>query len=182
MSLFVNFDVENFYPSISEKLLTDAISYAKSLIYITEEEYSIIMHSRKILLFQNSEPWVKKEGNEDLDVLMGCCDRAEICELVGSFILNQLGPVIDKNDIGLYRDDGLTIFRKISKPMIERKKKLIVKTFKQCGLAITIECNLKPVSFLDITFDLENNDYKLYCKANDKPTYIKKIPIIHQIS
>ena len=76
----------------------------------------------------------------------------------------------------------MTIFRGISKPMIERKKKLIVKTFKQCGLAITIECNLKPVSFLDITFDLENNDYKLCCKANDKPTYIKKIPIIHQIS
>ena len=108
LPLFVNFDVENFYPSISEKLLTDAISYAKSLIYITEEEYSIIMHSRKILLFQNSEPWVKKEGNEDLDVLMGCCDRAEICELVGSFILNQLGPVIDKNDIGFYRDDNFS--------------------------------------------------------------------------
>ena len=35
-SSFVNFDAENFYPSISEKLLTDAISYAKSLIDITE--------------------------------------------------------------------------------------------------------------------------------------------------
>ena len=32
------------------------------------------------------------------------------CELVGFFILNQLGPVIDKNDIGLYQDDGLGIF------------------------------------------------------------------------
>ena len=55
-SPFVNFDEEKFYPSISEKLLTDAISYAKSLINITEEEYSIIMLSRKLLLFQNSEP------------------------------------------------------------------------------------------------------------------------------
>ena len=58
--------------------------------------------------------------------------------------------------------------------MIERKKKLIVKTFKQCGLAITIEFNLKTVNFLDITFDLQNNVYKTYRNANDKPTYINK--------
>ena len=135
--------------------MTDAISYAKSLVDITEEEYSIIMHSWKILFFQNSEPWVKKDGNEDFDVLKGCYDGAEICELVGSFILNQLGSIIDKNDKGLYRDDSLEVFRGISKPMIERKKKLIVKTFKQCGLTITIECNLKTVNFLDITFDLQ---------------------------
>ena len=70
MPTFVIFDVEKFYPSISEKLLTDAISYAKSFIDITDEEYSLIMHSRKILLFQNSELWVKKDGNEDFDVPM----------------------------------------------------------------------------------------------------------------
>ena len=76
--------------------MTDAISYAKSLIDITEEEYSIIMHSRKIILFQNSKPWVKQDRNEEFDVHMGCYNEAEICELVGSFIFNQLGPVIDK--------------------------------------------------------------------------------------
>ena len=101
------------------------------------------MDLRKILLFQNYRPWVKKDGNEDFDVPMGCYNGAEIFELVGSFILNQLGSVIDKNDIGLYRDDGLGIFRGTSKPVIERRKKLIVKTFKQCGPAITINCNLK---------------------------------------
>ena len=91
---------------------------------------------------------------------MGCYDGAEICELVGSFILNQLGSIIDKNDIGLYRDNGLGISLEISKPMIERKKKLIAKTFKQCRLAITIECNLRPVEiFLDITFDLQKTTF-----------------------
>ena len=64
-SSFVKFD-----PSISEDLLTDAISYTKSLIDIMEQEYSIITHSRKILLFQNSKPWVKKDGNQDFDVPM----------------------------------------------------------------------------------------------------------------
>ena len=111
------------------------------------------MHLRKIFLFQNSESWVKKDGNKDFDVPMGCFDGAEICELVGSFILNQLRSVLDKNDIGLYWDDGLGIFCGISKPMIERKKKLIVQTFKQRGLAITIECNLKTYlkSFFSFT-------------------------------
>ena len=91
---------------------------------------------------------------------MACYDEVEVCELEGSFILNQLGPVIDKNDIGFYWDDGLGIFCRISKPVVERKKKLIAKTFKQCGLAITIKCNLKTVNSLDITFDLQNNVYK----------------------
>ena len=120
-SSFVNFDFKKFYPSISENLLSDAISYAKSLIDISEKEYSIIMHLRKILLFRNSEPWAKKDGNLDYDVPMGSYDGAEICKLVGSLFLNQLGPEIGKNDIGVYRDDGLGIFRGILKPFIERK-------------------------------------------------------------
>ena len=124
-SSFVKLGVENFYPSISQDLLTDAISCTKSLIDIMEQEYSIIAHSRKILLFQNSKPWMKKDGNQDFDIPMGCYDGAEICELADSFILSQLGSVMDKNDIRLYRDDSIGIIHGISKPMIEKKKKLI---------------------------------------------------------
>ena len=79
-----------------------------------------------------------------------------------------------KNDIGFYRNDGLGICCGISKSMIERKIKLIVKTFKQCGITITIECNLKTANFLDITFDLQNKVYKPYRKANDNHTHIGK--------
>ena len=60
VSSFVNFDVENFYPSISMKLFTDSIKYAKNLIEITDQELAIIMQARKTLLFQNTELWVKK--------------------------------------------------------------------------------------------------------------------------
>ena len=38
---------------------------------------------------------------------MGCYDGAAVCELVGSFILNKLTSIVNKYDIGLYRDDGL---------------------------------------------------------------------------
>ena len=55
-SSFLNFEVENFYPSISEKLLIDVINFAKSSANIIEQDLSITMQSRKTLLFQNSEP------------------------------------------------------------------------------------------------------------------------------
>ena len=107
-------------------------------------------------------------------VPMGCYDGADICELVGSFILNKLTSIINKSNIDLYRDDGLGIFQNVSKPEIERKKKVIVKVFKGCSLTITIQCNLKIVDFLDVTFDLENNVYKPFRKENNNPIYIDK--------
>ena len=66
---------------------------------------------------------MKKLGNENFDVPMGCYDGAELCELVGSFILNKLTSIVNKSDIGLYRDDRLGIFYNVLKPEIERKKK-----------------------------------------------------------
>ena len=39
---------------------------------------------------------------------------------------------MNKEDVGLYHDDGLGIFKNISRPEIERKKKAIVKVFKKC--------------------------------------------------
>ena len=43
-----------------------------------------------------------------------------------------------------------------------------------CGFPVTIQCNLKTVDFLDVTFDLENNVYKTFRKENNKPIYINK--------
>ena len=174
VSSFVNFDVENFYPLISIKLFTDSIKYAKNLIEITDQDLAIIMQTRKTLLFQNTEPWVKKSGTEDFDVPTGCYDGTEVCELVGSFMLNQLKHDMNKESIGLYRDDGLGVSHNIPKTEIERKKKQIVKRFKEYELSITIQCNLKSVEFLDVTFDLYNNLYKPYRKPNNKPIYINK--------
>ena len=38
---------------------------------------------------------------------MGSYDGAEVCELVGLFILNDICNEYGKHNIGLYRDDGL---------------------------------------------------------------------------
>ena len=76
--------------------------------------------------------------------------------------------------VGLYCDYGLGIFQNIPKTEIERKKKQTVKVFKDCGLSITIKCNLKSVDFLDVTFDLVNDICNPYSKPDNKPLYINK--------
>ena len=40
---------------------------------------------------------------------MGSFDGAEVCELVGLYLLNKIKPLLGSNNVGLYRDDGLAI-------------------------------------------------------------------------
>ena len=132
------------------------------------------MQARKTLLFHEGIPWVKRSGNEDFDVPMGSFDGAEVWELLGAFLLNYLSHVIDKNHVGLYKDDGLGVFKSHSAPETERKRKKIIKTFNTYNLSITIETNIRVVNFLDTTFDLINDICKPYWKSNESPVSINK--------
>ena len=172
---FMSFDIVEFYPSISEDLLHRAILFAKGYITITDEEVDIIQHSRKSLLFSKGRAWMKKEGLGLFDVAMGSYDGAEICELVGMFALSQLPERYNRRDIGLYRDDGLAVFRGMSGSMAERARKDITKSFNDLGLRITIQSNLRTVNFLDVTLNLCNGKYYPYRKPNDKPLYINRL-------
>ena len=102
---------------------------------------------------------------------MGCFNGAEICELVGTYIQSKLTNIMDKEGVGLYLDDGLGVFKNISRPETERKKKAIVKAI---GLSIVVDTNQKTVDFLDVTFDLDKNICKPYQKPNNSPIYINK--------
>ena len=133
---------------------------------------SLINQSRKTLLFNEKIPWVKKDGSEDFDVPMGCFDGAEVCELVGTFIVNKLKNVFQNITFGLYRDDGLAVIKGLSGLEIERLKKNVVKTFKDCGLNITIETNLHTANYLDVTFYLQKDTYLPYRKPDNPPVYI----------
>ena len=70
---------------------------------------------------------------------------AEVCELIGTFLLYKLSLKYNKNDIGLDRDDGLAIFKNISRTKSEKVKKDIQKLFKENELDIVIQCNMKAV-------------------------------------
>ena len=42
---------------------------------------------------------------------MGCFDGAEVCELVGLYILHLVRTIKRKENVDLYRDDGLGILK-----------------------------------------------------------------------
>ena len=160
---FIVFNIKNFHLSIKETLLIKAINFVEKLVNITNEDKGIIKHARKSLLYDNSEPWMKKDSGW-FDLTMGAYDGAEVCELVGTFLLYKLSLKYNKNDIGLYRDDGLAIFKNISGPKSEKIKKNIQKLFKENQLDNVIQCNMKTVNYLDVTLNLENSTYRPYQK------------------
>ena len=71
----------------------------------------------------------------------GTIDGAEACKLVGIFILYQLSRKCNKNNIGLYRDDGLAEFKSISGPQAEKIKKHFQNIFRKNNLNIIVKCN-----------------------------------------
>ena len=169
---FIKFDICEFYPSISEKLLDSALAYAGSITEISREVVNVIKQARKSLLFNGDEIWIKKGENPLFDVTMGSFDGAEICELVGLYILDKLCTFIDKKQIGLYRDDGLCVIDHANGPKLDRLRKDIIKLFKYEDLNITIETNLSVTDFLDVTLDLNTGKFYPYRKPNNKPMYI----------
>ena len=113
-----------------------------------------------------------KEADQGFDISLGCYDGAEIRELIGIYIQNKLFKLMKKIYFGLYRDDVLAILRNTSGPGANRKRKNIIKIFKECGLSITCEINKKIVDFLDVRFNLNKQTYEPYRKPNNEPVYI----------
>ena len=128
-------------------------------------------HGRKSLLFSNEKLWMKRGGTL-FDVTMCAYDGAEVCELVGIFMLNKISEKYNKNDLSLYRDNGLAVFKNISGPESEGIKKNFQSLFKKYGQEIIIKCNKKVVDYLDVTFNLNDRSYKPYHKPDNKITYI----------
>ena len=71
---FLQFDIIEFYPSITEKVLKNAINFAKQYVKITDEEVKIILDTKKALIFTNGQPWIKK-GSKHFDVTMGSWEK-----------------------------------------------------------------------------------------------------------
>ena len=119
-------------------------------------------------MFDGNEAWKKKDADTIFDVMMESYDGAELCELIGIYIQSLLKNILSKDNMGLYRDGGLFILRKINKQQIDRVRKKIISVLKNIDLRIEIVTNLTEVDFLDITLNLENNTYDPYRKPNDK--------------
>ena len=83
---FPVFDIKEFCPSIKEQLLKEALDFANSYVNKSENDKNIINYARKSLLFDKQQTWIKK-ASELCDITISAYDGAEVCELVGSFLL-----------------------------------------------------------------------------------------------
>ena len=94
----------------------------------------------QFLIFDGSH-WTKKQSPE-FDVPMGSYDGAEVCDIVGLFLLSELRKLDIDIEMGCYKDDGLAV-SKLTKKQTEAVKKKMCATFRKFGLEITIEANKK---------------------------------------
>ena len=74
---FIMFDIKDFYSSISKELLTDALTFAETVINIDDHDKKIIYHSRKSFLFNQGKTWMKQRSNL-FDVSMGAYGGTEV--------------------------------------------------------------------------------------------------------
>ena len=56
---FITFDVCDFYPSISEDLLLNALDYSSKFTTITPQDRHIIIHAKKSLLYHQNSLWTR---------------------------------------------------------------------------------------------------------------------------
>ena len=66
---------------------------------------------------------VETVWQQTFDVRMESFDGADVYELVGSLILTKLRDVLQRENVGLYRDYGLAIVKQMPSPELERKRK-----------------------------------------------------------
>ena len=175
---FVQFDICDFYASISEDLINESLDYAEQFVAIGNQDRKIIIQANQALLFDKETPWVKK-GNSVFNVGMGSFDGAEICETIGLFLLSKLKTL--KIDLGLYRDDGLGVCALTARQM-EQMKKDMCRIFGDYGLRITVDVNHKIVNFLDVTFNLDSGVFKPFMKQNNTLLYVTNTATTRPIS
>ena len=176
---FLQLDIVEFYPSITKQLLDKAFTFAEQALNtkIDKQTKDIVLHARQSFLFShnqadpdNPKPWVKESGL--FDVTMGAPDGAEVCELVGLFLIHETKAKFPELNFGLYRDDGLATYGKIPARKADRIRKDLHALFGQHELRITVELGTTTCNFLDVTLDLTERTHAPYRKPNDTPLYV----------
>ena len=126
---FTVFDIQEFYPSITENLLKNALAFSQRYVEIKLNELDLIFHTRKSLLYWKDAPWIKKEGNGEFYVTMGSNDGAETCEVVGLFLSYSIGKKVNKGNIGSDRDNGLACFKNDNGHQNDKIRRTLIKIF-----------------------------------------------------
>ena len=72
------------------------------------------------------------------DVAQGGFDSAEVCDIVGLFLLSEIRKLKLNANLGKFRDDGLGVSSATPRQMEQMKKK-ICEVYRRHGLSITVE-------------------------------------------
>ena len=111
-------------------------------------------------------------------------DGAEVCELVGLYLLNSLAKRFGSENIGLYCDDGLALIKCTSGRLADKVRKDLCAQFLEFGLKITAEVNHHVVNFLDVTFNLRDstkNRKTTHCTSTGTQITLLPLPNKYQI-
>ena len=95
----MKFDILNFYSSIKYDELEKAVEFAREII-----KHTCI----SVLSDADGSNWMKA-SKEMFDLAMSSYMGAELCDLIGLYIFNDLRKILVDNLYGIYRDDGLVI-------------------------------------------------------------------------
>jgi hypothetical protein len=149
-------------------LLMKALAWAKQFEDISDEEIEIIVEPKKSILFMNGEFWTKK-GDNNFDVAQGGFYSAEICDLVGLFLLSEIEKLKLNANLGKFRDDGLGV----SSATPRQREQIKKKKMRDLQQAWT-ENNRRNEENSRSVFDIEKDTYKPFIKPNDTPIYVNR--------
>ena len=93
----MKFYIEQFYPSIDERLLLQALKFAKNYIEISAEDTKIILFIAKSILFNQRVIQIKSKINNTnplYGITTGSKHGVEVCEIVGLQKFNKLNGII----------------------------------------------------------------------------------------
>ena len=115
---------------------------------------------------------MKKDGSLLFDVTMGNIFGAEVCELIGLYLLNKIKALLGTSNVELYRDSGLAILHNPNDPKLDRLRKDMISLLRDEGLSITVDMNLIETGFSDVSFNLNTGKYFSFKRQNNTSLYI----------
>ena len=116
-------DIENFYPSIKERLLKDALNFFNKTTQITEKKKKSLTQQNLFLYQRRSMNKRKNFKKEDklFEFTIGGKHEAEECELIWLYTLQGLKNILLNLIIGLNRYDVFKAVEKKIKQCRNRK-------------------------------------------------------------
>ena len=111
--------------------------------------------------------WKKTNSNDNFNVPMGSLHGAQVCDLVGLYLLNPFANERNKSD-------GLAVIKQKSKCNVCKINNQITRKLSDIGFDITINAGETSTNFLDIQLNFLTDDYCNYIKPNAKTIYINK--------